>query len=331
MTNRSEQPISRHQRNYLASVSAFIAWLKNPISENGPANFYQVMTNVLGPEIHNVVERMRNHPDGKRLLVDKPDLGAVLADMDTLRNTPQGSLGRTYVEFMGSDEIIPGYIIAGLIYKDGHMKRLYNWDDDAKFLLTRGGNTHDLTHILSGYGTDMVGEFLVILFSLAAAGVPRGVLLPFALTAAMSLLPVFRPQVSLRNWLSVTADAVRRGAEVYRRNGSLINLYFEEMLDKPVSQLRRELHIPAHKDSTYVNDEGWLVSAGWMQGRIGKDLMQGRGKLDQTLANMNRKRALVESGIPLPTVMQADDDAVLVALGLLDDHRTSSEIAAVLA
>ncbi|RMF15539.1 MAG: hypothetical protein D6761_07680, partial [Candidatus Dadabacteria bacterium] len=132
-------------RKPIEGARAFVQWIQNPVSADGPHHIIRSLALNFAPEIHRVVAAMREHPDGARLLRDKPDLGQTLADMNTLSQMPEGSLGKVYHDFMSGDEIIPGYFIGGSVYRHGFLDSLADWDPDARFLLARAGNTHDIT------------------------------------------------------------------------------------------------------------------------------------------------------------------------------------------
>ena len=84
---------------------------------------------------------------------------------------------------------IPGYLLAGLIYRDGFFDG-YDMPDDARYAIERTRWLHDLYHVLTGYGTDLAGEGLLIYFQLAYRQPSRfsrcRALVPWARTSAVS-------------------------------------------------------------------------------------------------------------------------------------------------
>jgi len=90
------------------------------------------------------------------------DLPAMLDDHEQLRKLPAGSLGRAYVRFMEKE----GLTAAGLIaeydrYGDGKEQP----DDLTEWYGNRTRDTHDLFHVLTGYGRDALGEDCLLAFS----------------------------------------------------------------------------------------------------------------------------------------------------------------------
>lgn len=99
---------------------------------------------------------------GQALLAEKPSLPDMLDDHDTLRRLPEGSVGRAYVDFMERE----GLTAAGLVadsQKSYGDRPAYN--DDLEYYGTRLRDTHDLFHVLTGYGRDALGEAALLGFS----------------------------------------------------------------------------------------------------------------------------------------------------------------------
>ena len=81
---------------------------------------------------------------------------------ETLKKLPEGTVGRAYVNFMERE----GLTAAGLVaesekWYDGESR----YEDDLAFYETRMRDTHDLLHVLTGYGRDQLGETSVLAFS----------------------------------------------------------------------------------------------------------------------------------------------------------------------
>ncbi len=88
-----------------------------------------------------------------------PDL---LDDHAALWAMPAGSLGRTYAEFMEAE----GLTANGLVEESKKFARnIPDFDDQIKWFNNRLRDTHDMNHILTGYGRDPLGEQCVLAFS----------------------------------------------------------------------------------------------------------------------------------------------------------------------
>ncbi len=99
---------------------------------------------------------------GRRLMISEPFLPTMLDDHDTLKQLPAGTVGRAYVDFM----VREGLSAAGLVAESAKMRRGRPvYDDQIQWYSDRRRDTHDLFHVLSGYGRDPLGEQCVLGFS----------------------------------------------------------------------------------------------------------------------------------------------------------------------
>ena len=100
--------------------------------------------------------------EGRKTLAERPYLPALLDDHDRLKALPEGTVGRVYVDFMERE----GLTAQGLV--DESMKfreKQPRFDDKMELFGDRLRDTHDLSHILTGYGRDALGEQCVLAFS----------------------------------------------------------------------------------------------------------------------------------------------------------------------
>ncbi len=97
---------------------------------------------------------------GKRLAVSERFLPLMLDDHDWLKALPAGTVGRAYVEFMERE----GLSAIGLFEESVKMGRP-RFDDQLQWVIDRMRDTHDLLHVLTGYGRDALGEQCVLAFT----------------------------------------------------------------------------------------------------------------------------------------------------------------------
>lgn len=97
---------------------------------------------------------------GQRLMREEPWLPEVLDDHATLRRTPLGSVAHAYCDFMESE----GLSAAGLVAEAAKMGRP-RYDDQLQWYADRLRDTHDMLHVLTGYGRDALGEQCVLAFT----------------------------------------------------------------------------------------------------------------------------------------------------------------------
>jgi ubiquinone biosynthesis protein COQ4 len=99
--------------------------------------------------------------EGHKVLAERPYLPTLLDDHDRLRQLPEGSVGRTYVDFMERE----GLTAQGLVDEYARFGADKRYGDLVEIYGDRLRDTHDLHHILTGYGRDALGEQCVLAFS----------------------------------------------------------------------------------------------------------------------------------------------------------------------
>ncbi|HEY6963679.1 MAG TPA: Coq4 family protein, partial [Erythrobacter sp.] len=97
---------------------------------------------------------------GEHLRRSEPWLPEILDDHAALRRTPKGSLAHAYCDFMEAE----GLSAAGLVAESDRAGRP-RYPDLVEWYINRSRDTHDLFHILTGYGRDALGEASVLLFT----------------------------------------------------------------------------------------------------------------------------------------------------------------------
>ncbi len=175
------------------------------------------------------------HPDGRRLLIEKPVLIDALADRAALARLPDGSLGRAYLDFARRN----GFPADGIKQANerglGHLNA--QLDAQRNWFFDRVGAMHDLWHVLTGYGTDEAGEAALLAFSIAQGLASRT--LRVLLVAAAVMAPK-RDGFAFQRYLR---QAFRRG----RAASPLFVQRYEKLLAQPLGEVRAGLGIvPAH-------------------------------------------------------------------------------------
>ena len=120
-----------------------------------------------GRSIENAFRKFLREPTGPMLLERREELADVLDDHDALRKLPAGSFGRAYLDFVSSE----GLSAAGLVEENKKIDSYNEGDpaDDLAWFGRRLRDTHDLWHVLTGYGRDGLGELALLAFSYSQA------------------------------------------------------------------------------------------------------------------------------------------------------------------
>ena len=102
---------------------------------------------------------------GRKLMEREPYLPDLLDDHGWINELPEGTVGHAYVTFMRRE----GLSAAGLVAESDKMGRP-QYDDQVQWYSNRLRDTHDLFHILTGYGRDALGEQCVLGFTYGQTG-----------------------------------------------------------------------------------------------------------------------------------------------------------------
>jgi ubiquinone biosynthesis protein COQ4 len=170
-------------------------------------------------------KRFAGSPVGAGILRRRPSLLASLSDRAALAQLPGGSLGRAYLAFMEEENLTADGLVEA--------SRASDWDTDMvppemDFFRQRMRDAHDLTHMLTGYGRDPLGELCLLTFMYAHT---RNLGMLFIVMMSWTRLP----------------KAARAAVQEAWRNGKRArwfqNLDFEALLPRNREEIRAELGI----------------------------------------------------------------------------------------
>ena len=168
---------------------------------------------------------------GTYLRQTEPCLVDILDDHATLRRTPKGSLAHAYCDFMEAE----GLSASGLVAESDRAGRP-RFPDLVEWYINRSRDTHDLFHVLTGYGRDALGEASVLLFTHGQSPSQGHLLIGYAGAANIKKMakgtkaPVF--------------GAVREAHRTGKGAPPLINQPIRQLLERPLEDVRAELRIP---------------------------------------------------------------------------------------
>lgn len=176
-------------------------------------------------------ERFIATPQGRAQLEKRTCLPPLLDDHAPLHALPPGSVGRTYAEFMERE----GLTAAGLVAESE--KQQAKWreiEDDLLWYGNRLRDTHDMMHILTGYGRDALGEASLLGFTHSQHG---GLGVSFiAFMGGRRISRVAPKDAQIR---AVIAEGRRNGKFASR----IIEQDIEALLPRQLDEVRRELGI----------------------------------------------------------------------------------------
>jgi ubiquinone biosynthesis protein COQ4 len=178
-----------------------------------------------------MAEQFVMSPKGKALYGSEYFLPPILDDHETLKKLPSNSVGQAYVRFMQNE----GLSAAGLVAESEKFKdKATRFDDLYEWYGDRQRDTHDLHHVLTGYGRDPLGEQCVLAFNYS-----QNPSLGIAFIAYAGAVEIKR---TLRSNAPVLA-AVREG----QRNGKaalkIAQQDIRALLAEPLEDARRRMNI----------------------------------------------------------------------------------------
>uniref|UniRef100_A0A8C9EG55 Ubiquinone biosynthesis protein COQ4 homolog, mitochondrial n=1 Tax=Pavo cristatus TaxID=9049 RepID=A0A8C9EG55_PAVCR len=212
-------PTSPLQKALLAAGSACVA-LWDPYRHDMVAVLGETTGCLALPKLR---DRMRNDPEGYRILQERPRIRLSTLDMARLRGLPDGTLGREYVRFLEDNKVSP----------DTRMPAKFVDDEELAYVIQRYREVHDLMHTLLGMPTNMLGEVVVKWFEAVQTGLPMCVL-------GAAFGPI---RLNARKLQVLATELVPWAVRSGRNASCVLNVYYEQRWEQSVESLREEIGI----------------------------------------------------------------------------------------
>lgn len=177
--------------------------------------------------IYRLRDAMLADPTGRRILRDRPRISSKTLSMTHLRSLPTGSVGRAYVDWLDREGVTP----------DTRSAVRYIDDEECAYVMQRYRECHDFFHAVTGLPIVKEGEVALKAFEFANTLLPMTGLSMLAVTT-------MKKQERSRFWGIYLPWAIRNGV----RSKEVINVYWEEQLERSVEDLRKELGIEQPPD-----------------------------------------------------------------------------------
>ncbi len=195
-----------------------------------PESVFRLFRPFHGPRFDAIYDRVMADETGRRILREGRSLHPVLLDFDRLRSLSTGTLGCEYARFVETNEIdLVSFAEASL----RHMAREDYANDEAWTLANRLRDIHEIVHVISGYGTDLLGEMFEIAFAIREDPRPRAACFEIRTNVAIY------HRHGLRHAEAAIAQAFRRGRCV----GLMVGADWEAMMDWQLDDVRAQLGI----------------------------------------------------------------------------------------
>ncbi|QGN53807.1 Coq4 family protein [Novosphingobium sp. Gsoil 351] len=165
----------------------------------------------------------------------EPELPPILDDHAALRALGAGTVAAAYCDFMERE----GLSAAGLVEEEakswGDRPR---YDDVLSWYGRRHRDTHDLLHVLTGYGRDPLGEQCVLAFTFSQSPSPAHLFIAY-----LGGLHIKRQTKTKAPVLA----AIREGQKLGKACPRIAEMPIRELLAMPLDEARRKLNITPAK------------------------------------------------------------------------------------
>ena len=216
-----EQRPSKRRIRPLDAWRAIRVLIQNP---DDTGQVFRIIDALSGNSGERLFQRFRRDPTGARILGERRSLLTTLSDRAALKALPAGSLGRIYADFTRREQITAD----GLVDASMEGERI-DRGPERRLFGERLRDSHDLWHVVTGYGRDLVGEAALLSFSFAQTLNP-GV----GFIVAVAWLKAGRGEAR-----RLIVDGFRRS----RRAAWFPATDWETALTLPLDEVRRQLRI----------------------------------------------------------------------------------------
>ena len=173
-------------------------------------------------------DRFRKSAVGRTVLAERRILLDRLCDRPALAALPPDTLGYAYQDFLARENLTA----EGLVEASKYTERA-GASPDVRLFSDRSRDTHDLSHVVTGYGRDGLGEISLLAFAYAQSG-NHG--LGFISLIAMSKVAGEYPHLPIR---AAVWEGYRNGRQAARFGDA----DWEHLLTQPLETVRALLKI----------------------------------------------------------------------------------------
>ncbi|HVG63644.1 MAG TPA: Coq4 family protein [Hyalangium sp.] len=166
-----------------------------------------------------LVESYRQTPQGAQALRDRPRIGAI--SLEVLGQLPEGTLGHEYSRFMRRHGLDPSSLPTHPV------------ENDVSFIEAHLRETHDVWHVVTGFGPNIAGELGLQAFYLAQS--PNHVALAILCAGLLNTLIYAFDDSGAR------MTQISRGWLLGRQAGPFFGTDWKQLWATPLSEVRARL------------------------------------------------------------------------------------------
>lgn len=211
-------------------LHAVASVIKLILNKEDTRQVYEVVQALAGRAGKRLFARFVATPYGRRVATEPVRIENILGDRAALRRLPEGSVGRAYLAFMEGENLTADGLLgaaeeAGIDYKSPTQFEEY------RRMFLHINLSHDLWHVLTGYGRDALGELCNLVFTRAQTRNPGFILINRVGMIAQKLSAPKVPAFA----------AVREAARMGRGVDFLLQHDVEALLPQPLAEVRARL------------------------------------------------------------------------------------------
>jgi ubiquinone biosynthesis protein COQ4 len=214
------------------------ALLRDP---DDTAQVFRIIRSLAGNSIERNFQRFEASETGATILAENRSLVARLSDREYLESLPAGSLGRVYADFTRTENISPDGLVAASNEVDAEPGPVC---PKRELFAERLRDMHDLWHVVTGYGRDLIGEAALLAFTYRQTR-NRGI-------GFILLVIYLRSGRELPQERVLIRDGLRRSKQAEWLPGA----DWEALLERPLDEVRRTLRVEPIGDYERVRSEG---------------------------------------------------------------------------
>lgn len=214
----------KHRRHghihYFTMLKGVVGMLRDPEHTESVFDIEDGLAHIEATRL--AMEYVRHDGDIARLM-DARHLAPV-PDVDALSRSPEGSLGWSFARHITAHGFDPDY------YRKIEVKT------DEEWVLMRMRQNHDLWHVVTGIGTDPVGELALKAFELAQTRRP--------MAAVITSGGVLRYLIKEPEQLDDVLEGIAHGYSLGRSARPFLAQKWEEAWDRPLATWRTLVGVP---------------------------------------------------------------------------------------
>jgi ubiquinone biosynthesis protein COQ4 len=218
------EDLRRLNLDWLITLKGVVALMRDPEQTNSVFDVEDGLRHTKAAQL--AVEYAKSQPGVAEIFAER--YLAPSPDISTLLSLPPDSLGHTYAAYLTEAGFDPNF------YRKAKI------ENDVTYMFMRMRQTHDIWHVVTGFGADVNAELGLKAFEIAQ--VHRT--LSAMLVAGGLLRTLFKSPENLEGLLQQVAIGYRMGAKAK----PLLAQKWEEQWEKPLTEWRSELNVEPMKD-----------------------------------------------------------------------------------